>query len=161
MAEVPFPNGAKDGTVFFHEDKVCLYSEALNTWECRKVVDPTDPNRPTSATYSNEVYVPASLQTLWQLALDTKGVDYTVPTLRNQQDINRAVVELICILQGGSFYAENPPTNNDIDLSNYATQQDVALTATAVDAKFDMLRAAISEAIDFATLKARLLAVLN
>ena len=41
MTEVPFPNGAKDGTIFFHEDKVCVYSEALNTWEVRKVVDPT------------------------------------------------------------------------------------------------------------------------
>lgn len=40
MTEVPFPNGAKDGTVFFHDDKVCVYSEALNTWEVRKVVDP-------------------------------------------------------------------------------------------------------------------------
>ena len=41
MTEVPFPNGAKDGTIFFHEDKVCVYSEALNTGEVRKVVDPT------------------------------------------------------------------------------------------------------------------------
>ena len=42
-----------------------------------------------------------------------------------------------------------------------ATQQDVSLAATSVDAKFDMLRSAIAEAEDFATLKARLLAVLN
>ena len=41
------------------------------------------------------------------------------------------------------------------------TQQDVDLAAAAVDAKFDMLRAAIAEATDFATLKARLLAVLQ
>ena len=42
-----------------------------------------------------------------------------------------------------------------------ATAQDVALAAAAVDAKFDMLRAAISEATDYHTLKARLLAVLQ
>ena len=41
------------------------------------------------------------------------------------------------------------------------TQQDVDLAAAAVDAKFDMLRSAIAEATDFATLKARLLAVLQ
>lgn len=41
------------------------------------------------------------------------------------------------------------------------TQQDVELAAAAVDAKFDMLRSAIAEATDFATLKARLLAVLS
>ena len=35
------------------------------------------------------------------------------------------------------------------------------LAATAVDAKFDMLRAAIREATDYDTLKARLLAVLE
>ena len=42
-----------------------------------------------------------------------------------------------------------------------ATQQDVTLAQTAVDAKFDMLRAAIREATDYHTLKARLLAVLE
>ena len=41
------------------------------------------------------------------------------------------------------------------------TEQDVNLAATAVDAKFDMLRAAIRESVDFDTLKARLLAVLE
>ena len=42
-----------------------------------------------------------------------------------------------------------------------ATKHDVALAATAVDAKFDMLRAAITQSTDFDTLKARLLAVLE
>lgn len=47
------------------------------------------------------------------------------------------------------------------NVESKATQQDVLLAATAVDAKFDMLRAAIKESSDFATLKARLLAVLE
>ena len=46
-------------------------------------------------------------------------------------------------------------------VSSKATQQDVTLAAAAVDAKFDMLRAAIREATDYHTLKARLLAVLE
>ena len=47
------------------------------------------------------------------------------------------------------------------NVADKATQQDVSLAATAVDAKFDMLRSAIKEATDFDTLKARLLAVLE
>ena len=41
------------------------------------------------------------------------------------------------------------------------TQEDIDLAATAVDAKFDMLRSAIQEATNYNTLKARLLAVLQ
>ena len=41
------------------------------------------------------------------------------------------------------------------------TQQDLILVNAAVDAKFDMLRSAIAESTDFATLKARLMAVLQ
>lgn len=37
MAEIPFPGGAQDQDVFFHEDKVCIYYANLNTWECRTV----------------------------------------------------------------------------------------------------------------------------
>ena len=33
MAQVPFPEGAKDGTVFFHEDKVCIIANFEH--ECR------------------------------------------------------------------------------------------------------------------------------
>ena len=47
------------------------------------------------------------------------------------------------------------------NVESKATQQDVSLAATAVDAKFDMLRSAIREATDYDTLKARLLAVLE
>ena len=37
MPDIPFPDGAADQDVFFHEDKVCLYHADLNTWECRTV----------------------------------------------------------------------------------------------------------------------------
>ena len=47
------------------------------------------------------------------------------------------------------------------NVESKATQHDVTLAAAAVDAKFDMLRAAIREATDYHTLKARLLAVLE
>ena len=47
------------------------------------------------------------------------------------------------------------------NVESKATQHDVQLAATAVNAKFDMLRAAITQATDYDTLKARLLAVLE
>ena len=49
---------------------------------------------------------------------------------------------------------------SDIPVS-HVTQHDLQLAATAVDAKFDMLRSAIQQSTDFDTLKARLLAVLE
>jgi len=47
------------------------------------------------------------------------------------------------------------------NVESKATKHDITLAAAAVDAKFDMLRAAIREATDYDTLKARLLAVLE
>ena len=76
MAEVPFPEGAKDGTVFFHEDKVCIYDEYLNTWQCRKVVDPNDPNRPSYAAYTTDIYAPEGLREHWQALVDA-NTSYT------------------------------------------------------------------------------------
>ena len=58
-----------------------------------------------------------------------------------------------------SSYASTVYVDQKFSLS--ATQEDVAIAATTVDAKFDMLRAAIQQSTNFATLKARLLAVLQ
>ena len=96
MAEVPFPNGAKDGTVFFHEDKVCIYSEALNTWECRKVVDPNDPNRPDDVIYTTDVYVPdvTPNETKRALNLNSTFKELNGPEARSPQtqaDLNQEI----------------------------------------------------------------------
>ena len=55
------------------------------------------------------------------------------------------------------------PLGRTIELvdHDYASQHDVMLVKTGVDAKFDMLRVAVDEATDFDTLRARLLAVLQ
>ena len=68
MAQVPFPEGAKDGTVFFHDDKVCVYSDILNTWECRNSFCRTLPIQilPDDAIYTTDVYVPDYTPTRWQ-----------------------------------------------------------------------------------------------
>ena len=56
MAEIPFPGGAVDGTTFFHEDKVCVYHGASNTWECRTVVSETP--TPPDTIYTTDVLIP-------------------------------------------------------------------------------------------------------
>ncbi len=39
MSKVPFPEGSTvaDGDVFFHNNVVCYYHKADNTWECRTI----------------------------------------------------------------------------------------------------------------------------
>ena len=73
-----------------------------------------------------------------------------IPTGPTQQDFTALTQTLTAALNQVSA-----------NVQSKATQQDVTLAATAVDAKFDMLRAAIREATDYDTLKARLLAVLE
>ena len=36
---IPFPGGAQDGDVFFHNQSVCVYHEDINTWECQSVAN--------------------------------------------------------------------------------------------------------------------------
>jgi len=125
MAQVPFPEGAKDGTVFFHEDKVCIYSESLNTWECRKVVDPDDPNREAAVQYTTDVYTVAdqrgSLREFAQNQLNAKSVNFDVPAIQTQYDANHALVEMIAaVAQPG------PGPDDGLDPDLYATRLWVA-----------------------------------
>jgi hypothetical protein len=34
---ISFPEGPSDNTVLFHNEMVCIYHEATNTWECRRI----------------------------------------------------------------------------------------------------------------------------
>ena len=116
MAEVPFPGGARDGTVFFHEDKVCIYSGPLNTWECRKVVDPTDPNKPDDIfLFSTDVFIPTGFREHWQYQVDAKGIAFTVPFVRTQSEVNQAMLDMVLSIERSASAAP--------DLSGYATTQ--------------------------------------
>lgn len=98
---------------------------------------------PSGATYEPvEVVTPAMLEhRISQIPT------HTGPTQQDFTALTQTVTAAI------NQVAENVETK--------ATQHDVQLAATAVDAKFDMLRAAITQSVDFDTLKARLLAVLE
>ena len=180
MAEIPFPGGATDGTTFFHEDKVCVYHAATNTWECRTISSETP--QPPTTVYTSDVYVPDGFRQLWQGKVDANNISFTVPAVTTAQEVNQALIDFITAIP----HASSPDLTEFITgtvletrLSGLATANDfTALAATisaavnlqaqnqanhiaAVDAKFDQLRAAVNESTDFNTLKARLLAVLQ
>lgn len=36
----PFPDGPIDGDVMFHNDMIYIYKAAINTWVCRRNLEP-------------------------------------------------------------------------------------------------------------------------
>ena len=82
-------------------------------------------------------------------------------TVATTEDIQQAIANITIPELPSNLITEDELETRISQIPTGATQQDVTLAAAAVDAKFDMLRAAISEATDYHTLKARLLAVLQ
>ena len=111
------------------------------TYEPVEVVTPEYLEQRLAATQ------PTDIITRTELMAQIAAIPQTGPT---QQDFTALTQTLTAALNQVAANVESK-----------ATQQDVALAATAVDAKFDMLRSAIREATDYDTLKARLLAVLE
>lgn len=111
------------------------------TYEPVEVVTPEYLEQRLAAT------TPTDIITRTELQQAIAAIPHDGPT---QQDFTALTQTLTAAL---NQVAEN--------VESKATQQDVTLAAAAVDAKFDMLRAAIREATDYHTLKARLLAVLE
>ena len=92
MAEIPFPGGAVDGTTFFHEDKVCVYHGASNTWECRTVVSETP--TPPDTIYTTDVLIPEGLRE--GIRAKRVGVPLeidNVQVIQTQYDANQALLQ--------------------------------------------------------------------
>jgi hypothetical protein len=107
MAEINFPSSAVDGTTFFHEDKVCVYHEASNTWECRAVS--TETPTPPSNIYTTDVLVPDGLRENIRTA--RVGVPPEVDNVRviqTQYDANQA------LLKETILSAKNLARNSDL-----------------------------------------------
>jgi hypothetical protein len=100
MSEIVFPSSPVDGTTFFHGDNVCLYHADDNTWECRAVVSetPTTPTTPVQNVYmtTSKVYTLGDKRTEWQQKLGVEGINFAVPPVQTQQEINSAIFDLIC-----------------------------------------------------------------
>ena len=89
MAEIPFPGGAADQDVFFHEDKVCVYHKAINTWECRTVETGTAVGQPAAVTTRTVYTIPIPTDDTGTVAPSPTSL----PDLRTQYDVNWFVVD--------------------------------------------------------------------
>lgn len=84
--EIPFPGGAADQDVFFHEDKVCVYHASINTWECRTVNTGSSEIGQPSAVTTQSVYTLPIPIVPGTSDIDPDAPD--LPDLRNQYDVN-------------------------------------------------------------------------
>ena len=108
MAEIPFPGGAADQDVFFHEDKVCVYHAATNTWECRAMAGET-PQPDLPAIYTTDVYVPEGLrESIRTTRVGVPSQIEDVQAIQTQYDANQA------LLKEGILSSKNLARNSDL-----------------------------------------------
>ena len=120
MSQIPFPGSAVDGSTFFHDDKVCLYHEADNTWECRTVQNYTPKNLSQDVYITtSKVYTLEDKRTEWQTKLGAGGINFALPTVRTQEEVNDAIMELLCYVQAGPTYSVDYATETWVQ-ENYA-----------------------------------------
>ena len=120
MSEPNFPGSAVDGSTFFHGDDVCVYHADQNTWECRAVVDET-PQPPNQNVYmtTSRVYTLGDKRSEWQAKLGAGGISFALPTVRTQEEVNNAIMDLLCYVQAGPTYSVDYATESWVQ-QNYA-----------------------------------------
>ena len=120
MAQIPFPGSAVDGSTFFHEDTVCVYHAVSNTWECRAISTNTpQPANQNVYMTTSRVYTLADKRTEWQAKLGTGGISFALPTVRTQEEVNDAILDLVCYINAGPTYSVDYATEQWVQ-SNYA-----------------------------------------
>ena len=120
MSEPNFPGSPVDGSTFFHGDDVCVYHKDQDTWECRAVVSET-PQPPNQNVYmtTSRVYTLGDKRTEWQTKLGNGGISFALPTVRTQEEVNNAIMDLICYVQSGPTYSVDYATETWVQ-QNYA-----------------------------------------
>ena len=120
MSEINFPGSAVDGSTFFHEDSVCLYHAETNSWECRTIVQPTS-QPPDQNVYitTRSVYTLGDKRTEWQAKLGSGGISFALPTVRTQEEVNDAIMDLVCYIKSGHIYSVDYATEQWVQ-TNYA-----------------------------------------
>jgi hypothetical protein len=102
MSQIPFPGGAADQDVFFHEDKVCVYRKAINTWECRTInTGGAEAGQPAAVT-TQTVYTIPIPTTNGSVNDNTK----VIGDLRTQYDVNWFIAEKVEELFKGVAFLE-------------------------------------------------------
>ena len=86
MSSIPFPGGAADKDVFFHEDKVCMYHKDINTWECRTInTGGAEVGQPSAVTTRTVFTIPIPIDPETGTVEDGAP---ELPDLRTQYDVN-------------------------------------------------------------------------
>ena len=121
MSDFTFPSGPSDGSVYYHEDKVFLYHEDINTWEARTIEPNTTSSTGLQDVYmnTNRVFTINDKRTQWQAKLGTAGISFAMPTVRTQSEVNDAIMELLCYVQTGPTYSVDYATEAWVQ-QNYA-----------------------------------------
>lgn len=123
MAEIPFPGGAADGDVFFHEDKVCIYHKDINTWECRTIEAGNGVGQPEAVT----------TQTVYTIPLSTTFENPSpleLPDLRTQYDVNWWFGDKIINNARLPIISASPPTNHPHYPTTELVEGDLWINAT-------------------------------
>lgn len=147
MSEINFPGSAVDGSTFFHEDSVCLYHAATNSWECRTIVQPTE-QPPDQNVYitTPSVYTLGDKRTEWQSKLGSNGISFTLPTVRTQDEVNDAIIDLLSYVKSNPSFSVTYATEDWVQ-QNYAPvghQHSEYVTKTEYNSMFATLLAAIT-----------------
>ena len=120
MSEINFPGSAVDGSTFFHGDNVCLYHADTNSWECRSTVQETEqPLSQRAYITTSKVYTLEDKRTEWQTKLGTGGISFALPTVRTQEEVNDAIMDLVCYIKTGPTYSVDYATEQWVQ-ANYA-----------------------------------------
>jgi hypothetical protein len=111
MSQIPFPGGAADQDVFFHEDKVCVYHKAINTWECRTInTGSTEAGQPAAVTTQTVFTIP--LPTDPDGAVADSPLD--LPDLRTQYDVNWFLADDLAKRERKVIVQDNPPLSHPL-----------------------------------------------
>jgi hypothetical protein len=108
MSQIPFPGGAADQDVFFHEDKVCVYHKAINTWECRTVERGIASGQPEAVTTRTVYTIPIPIDGDQKVLPSPRDL----PDLRTQYDVNWYLTDQIVKKARPPIISASPPTNH-------------------------------------------------
>jgi hypothetical protein len=147
MSEINFPTNVVDGTTFFHGDSVCLYHADTNSWECRTTVQETEqPLDQRAYITTSKVYTLGNKRTEWQAKLGTNGISYSLPTVRTQDEVNDAIIDLLSYVKSNPSFSVTYATEDWVQ-QNYAPmshQHSEYVTKTEYNSMFATLLAAIT-----------------
>ena len=95
MAEPNFPTGVVDGTTYIYGDKICVYHQESNTWECQTNFGGPITSNEDSSIYTTDVLIPQGLRDA-VTAVRQEEVPVSEPSqeIRTQYDANQALLAL-------------------------------------------------------------------